>query len=101
MIFRENRPTIKAGDYELSIQGSKFHYSTPKTYLDNIQEYEKVELLISKDGEWVIPKEDEVIKKFPRYKELKKRYKNRFSVVGAYLSITLVNELIEYLKETK
>jgi len=42
-------------DIAISIQGSRFHYSTPQENRDNLNGFQAVEIAVFKDGKWAIP----------------------------------------------
>ena len=88
---------IEAGDYRMSIQASEYHYCEPRLTLEDLSNYEEMELALFKNGEWVQPREDEKIKSFPRYAELEERYEKGNVAVAGYVPVDLLQDLYDYL----
>lgn len=55
---------LKAGRFELSVQGSTLHYCSPRASLP-ADEYRRMEVAIFKDGDWVYPNLDRPLRHFP------------------------------------
>ncbi len=49
---------IKIGEYELSIQASKFHYCTPRETITDLYKYKEMEVAIFNKDAWVDLEED-------------------------------------------
>ncbi len=99
-MYFETRPFIKCLKANISIQASSTHYSTPRSYLPNIQDYQEVEIaLFDKDDEWINPHESDILSEFPALQELLNHYENDTCPVGAYVPINIVNALVDYLNE--
>jgi len=99
-MYSKPRPLTKCLRADISIQGSEFNYSTPREYLNNIQDYKEVEIvLFSKEGKWLHPDDDSVFKKFSQLEELVSSYENGPAAVGGYIPIDLVNDLVDYLNQ--
>jgi hypothetical protein len=95
---------IKAGNYQMSIQASEWHYCSPRATID-YEDYHKMELAIfnkSKRG-WFNVSKSNVIKEFPRYKELIERADGLGSsaTVFGYLDVEIINDLYVYLCSRK
>lgn len=88
---------ISAGDYELSIQASEYHYCEPRKTIEDLSEYTSMEVAIFKDNSWVQPRKDEYIKSFKRYKELIDCYEEGDIAVGGYIPVNLIQDLFDYL----
>ena len=63
---------IKLGDYELSIQASEHHYSYPKETLNNLFDYEDMEIAIFKNDEFINVEKDSF---FNEWKDKKRIFK--------------------------
>lgn len=90
---------ITIGDIHLSIQGSSGHYCSPRitTKLEN---YYDMELAIIKniegEGVWINVENDEVFSDFSKIEEFKER--NSTQGLYAFLSVSLIEELYQYLQ---
>jgi hypothetical protein len=91
--------SLKAGEYEMSIQASYAHYCEPRETLEDITQYTEMELAIFKGGKWVQPRNDEKIKQFPRYEELEERYEEGNVTVAGWVPVDLLQDLYEYLSK--
>ena len=47
---------IKAGKFRVSVQASDGHYCSPRTTLDNPNDYKLFEVAIFRHGQWVLPR---------------------------------------------
>ena len=93
---------VKAGNYELSVQGSIGHYCSPrKTY--HARYYSSMELAIFKAGKWLHNAKSSIMRSFPRYNELVERSDSKFTScqVFGYVDVDLLNDLYLYLKNIK
>ena len=99
--MKEFRPVMQLKKADLSIQASETHYSSPKTHLEDIQDYDKVEIAMfhKNKGGWVNPHAEEFMKDFKRLNELLEVYEDGAIPVGGYVPIDLMNDLIKYLSE--
>ena len=99
MNYRKNREAIEFAKATISIQGSETHYSTPRVYLDNIEEYEALEIAMwLPTGEWINPHTDELFKDFVDLEELKEHYGEGDSEVGFNVPIEVVRNLLKFLE---
>lgn len=97
-MYFEPRPLTKCLKADISIQASSTHYCTPRSYLPNIQDYQEVEIaLFNKDGDWINPSTSPTMEDFPQLQELLYNYESGECPVGAYVSINIVNALVDYL----
>lgn len=87
---------IKLGDYELSIQASEHHYSYPKETLNNLFDYEDMEIAIFKNNEFVNIEEDSF---FNRWKDREEFLKSYDGMVGVYTPIKIIQSLYDYLEK--
>ena len=89
---------VKAGNYNMSVQGSSTHYCTPRESI-LIDYYLNLELAIFNKKGWFDATKSSVLKGFGRYSELIERYecmgKNS---VFSYVPTDLINDLYLYLK---
>lgn len=90
---------ITAGDYQISIQASDSHYCTPRRTLENLEEYDTMEIAIFQNGEWVQPRNDEKFQQFPRYEELVDHYEEGDCAVGGFVPVDLIQDLYDYLSK--
>ena len=88
---------IKLGDYELSIQASEHHYSYPKETLNNLFDYEDMEVAIFKNNEFVNIEEDSFFNEWEYKEEFLKSYDG---MVGAYMPIEIIQSLYNYLEKS-
>ncbi|MGV2640177.1 hypothetical protein GNF86_01810 [Clostridium perfringens] len=88
---------IKLGDYELSIQASEHHYSYPKETLNNLFDYEDMEVAIFKNNEFVNIEEDSF---FNGWKDREEFLKSYDGMVGAYTPIKIIQSLYDYLEKS-
>jgi hypothetical protein len=99
--------SIEVGNYELSIQGSQGAYCSPRESLKP-EYYTSMEIAIFKNDKWLNVVKSSVMRKFPRYNELKERADGWFPnkggcsgrVVFGYVPVDLIQDLYEYLKTT-
>lgn len=86
---------LKLGRYEISIQGSRYHYCSPKVDSDNINTYDTLEVAIFKNGHWYHPY---LSKKFKN-----KSYINKFEIghtsVAGYMTKDDILDIINTLSE--
>lgn len=98
---KPNRDKISVGNYMLSLQGSRTHYSIPREYLENIQDYKSVEVAIFKENSsWVDPKDEDVFSDFKDIELLLGHFEDGANPVGGQVPIGLVNDFIEFLNDT-
>lgn len=98
--YHEVRPLTICAKADISIQGSNTHYCSPRTYLENIQEYSTVEIaLFDKSGNWIQPRECALLQDFKGLSELIKSYEKGYTAVGYNIPINLVNDLVTYLNQ--
>ena len=88
-LYFENFPHVKAGEYELSIQASKNHYSIPRDNFETIGDYFQVEVGLLKNDKLVQPP----IRRFRKHFELGE------SPVAGYMPVEKVQELYDALCE--
>ena len=90
---------IKAGNYFLSIQGSDFHYCSPRLTLP-VDVYTHMELAIfNKKGSMVSINRSKVFRNFSGYNELISMASclNSTAPVYGYVSVDLLNDLYCFL----
>jgi hypothetical protein len=98
--YHEVRPLTICAKADISIQGSNTHYCSPRTYLENIQEYSTVEIaLFDKSGKWIQPRECALLQDFKGLSELIESYEKGYTAVGYNIPINLVNDLVTYLNQ--
>lgn len=98
--YHKPRPLTICAKADISIQGSNTHYCSPRTYLENIQEYATVEIaLFEKSGAWIQPRESALLQDFKGLSELIENYEEDNSAVGCNVPINLVNDLVTYLNQ--
>lgn len=85
----QNFPTVKAGEYELSIQASQYYYSTPRDNFETIGDYFQVEVGLLKNDHLVQPP----IRRF------RKHFEPGESPVAGYMAVEKVQELYYALCE--
>ena len=86
---------LQLGEYELSIQSSAYHYSSPRELLE-AEEYTRVELAIIRDGELIDVREhQDVFGGFSGYKVLCECCDGQ---VYGYVHVSVVGGLYEYLR---
>lgn len=93
--------SVKAGKYNLSIQGSPFHYCYPKFTLPP-DRYIKMELAIfNKKGSMVSINRSKILRRFKWYDELLKQADclNSKATVYACVPVSILNDLYLFLKE--
>ena len=98
-----NLKAVKAGKYMLSIQGSGFHYCSPRMTLP-VDIYAEMELaIINKKGAMVSINKSKLFRRFKRYDELLDRIDcpNTGCAVYGYVSVNLLNDLYCFLNEIK
>jgi hypothetical protein len=88
---------IKAGEYDMSIQFSEYHYCSPRISEDDPNFYDSMEIAIFKDRKWVQPRNDEYIQNFPRFQELIERVEDGDVAVGGWVPVDVIQELYDYL----
>lgn len=93
---------LDLGDYKLSIQGSKYHYCTPREGV-NIDLYSSMEIaIIDSDGDMRDVLEDIFFFDFKRRKELHTYIDGEdCGCVYGYVPVDLINDLYLYLKFKK
>jgi len=99
-------PHIHINGYSLSIQGSKYHYSSPKKDLNYIKDYTTVEVLISSERKNV-----EILKEFDWYNKCYFEYTDWSDinsdselvdyVIAGYVPIDVVDTIIDDIKSLK
>lgn len=90
--------TLIAGDFELSIQASSFHYCEPKEDCLDAKKYSEFEMAIFKSsGEWVQAREESILKDFPRINELIGRTEEGECPVSSYVPVDLIQDLYVFL----
>lgn len=85
---------IKLGEYELSIQASEYHYCTPRETLENIYDYDAMEVAIFKNNDFHDISEDRFFYDWAHYEEFLERYDG---MVASYLSINIIQSLFEFI----
>ncbi len=90
------RPTVYAGRYRLSVQGSGTHYSSPRELYPSATQYVKMEVAIfGPHNEWV------KLRDLPITDDLRQRLSERWdsgeTPVGGYVPVTLIQELVDVL----
>jgi hypothetical protein len=95
-----NLGRINAGKYKMSIQGSGFHYCSPRETLP-VDLYTSMELALFNKKGWLHINRSKVLKAFPRYNELCERVDslNSSCPVFGWVPIDLLNDLYLYLKK--
>ena len=107
MNYREPNPLTSGTSFDISIQASACHYSTPREDLPNMSDYTEVEIaLFTKEGDWINPYTSQLIADFPRLEELLESYEDsNETAVGYYIPVDLVQDLVAFanndIKETK
>lgn len=92
------RPIIETPKYDLSVQASKYHYCTPREDLKDINSYITVEVaLFNKTGNWVQPREEEILQQFPEITDLLEHWEDCDTNFIGQVPIKLVNRFITYL----
>lgn len=92
------RPVLETPKYNLSIQASSTHCCSPRETFTELDSYSEVDLaLFTKENEWVTPREDEVIQKFPEFVELMEYWEEGDVAFAGYVPMGLVNKFIDYL----
>jgi hypothetical protein len=87
---------IKAGQYDLSIGFSSFHYCRPRRDVEPC-EYTAVEIALFKDGEWVTPDKMESIEGF----KWANMFERGFSTaVAACVPVQTVCDILNFLRES-
>ena len=99
--YQEHRSfgAIKAGNYEISIQASMYHYCHPRKTLDKT-EYTSMEIAIFNEKGWInSPRKSSVLRGFKRYNELLERAEsiNSGTVVYGWVPVDLINDLYLHL----
>ena len=91
---------VRAGNYEMSVQGSDGHYCSPRSseFIDN---YLSMELALFTDEGWLNIYKSNVLKQFKRYNELISFIDDIDSEcpVFGYVPVELLNDLYIYLKD--
>lgn len=88
---------LNIGEYSLSIQGGEFFYSKPMKTVD-IDKYEGMELIISRNDIWTCPSNDSNLKNFHRLYELMIFYETITEIpIGKYVPIDLIQDVVNYL----
>jgi len=92
------RPLNELKKANISIQGSEYHYSTPRIYLDNIADYEALEIaLFTKNNVWINPRTSLVMKPYPKLSKLLEYYEKESDPVGCQVPTDLVLDLVKWL----
>jgi hypothetical protein len=94
-----NFPSLKCGNYSMSVQGSEYHYSIPKKVV-SVNKYACMELAIfDKYRNWVFS-DDEILSKFHRLEELKaySSGSDGNTEVFAHVPIALLNDLFYHMR---
>lgn len=92
--------SLNTGKYSLSIQGSKYHYCSPRKTTKK-ENYTHMEIAIFNQKGWFSITRSKNIKAFPKYKTLIKEHADNLqgkATVFAYVPIELIEELYQYLK---
>lgn len=87
---------IKIGEYELSIQASKFHYCTPRETITDLYKYKEMEVAIFNKDAWVDLEEDTF---FSNWKHRNKFLQLYDGMVAGYVSIDIIQSLYNYTKD--
>jgi len=93
--------SIKAGNYKMSMQGSRSHYCTPRRTLP-AQDYSSMELAIfDQKGDFLHINRSPIFKAFPRYQELIERVDTLNGECPAFgwVPVDLLNDLYLYLSK--
>lgn len=94
---RSNRghfPSIKVGNFIVSIQGSIHSYSKPQKNFDKLFEYEKLEIAIFDSGKnWISPRTDERFKHF----EWANLFEEGECPVAGYMTIEQIERVFKNL----
>ena len=94
------RPLRKLNKANISIQGSEHHYSIPRAYLDNLEDYKALEIaLFTKDNKWIDPHKSTIMESYPDLQELLEHYEEGTNPVGYYVPLHLVMSLIKWLNK--
>ena len=91
---------VKAGKYKMSVQGSEGHYCSPRKTL-NPMDYSEMELALFNKKGWLHITKSNVMKSFPRYRELLERsdgVNSNYPVFG-YVPVDLLNDLYLFLNQ--
>ena len=101
--LKRSNPTMfeiikQKGHYSISIQGSKFHYCSPRQTI-NPKGYNSMEIAIFYNGNWTKIKQNKTLKAFSRYNELLSCCEdpNGYTQVYGWLDIEIINDLYKYL----
>lgn len=87
---------IEVGNFNLSVQASLYHYSTPRENLDDFSEYSQYEIAIFEgDDVWVSPRND------PRFsgQEWAAKFEDGGNPVAGYVDKKTVEEIYEFLSK--
>ncbi|MGU9123139.1 hypothetical protein ACV3YD_15005 [Clostridium perfringens] len=87
---------IYIGDYELSIQASEYHYSTPRKNLSNLFDYETMEVAVFKSEVWVNVAKDSFFNEWSERHEFLESYDG---MVAAYIPIKMIQSFCNYIEE--
>ena len=94
------RPLRKLNKANISIQGSEHHYSIPRAYLDNLEDYKALEIaLFTKNNVWINPRKSIIMRSYPNLQELLEYYEEDNNPVGHYVPLHLVMDLIKWLNK--
>ena len=102
--YQEHRSfgAIKAGNYEISIQASMYHYCHPRKTLDKT-EYSSMEIAVFNKKGWInYPRKSKVLRAFKRFNELLERadgLESGGTVVYGWVDVDLINDLFLYLRQ--
>lgn len=87
---------LKVGKYYLSVQASEGHYCIPRKNLNNIFNYEALEIaILNEDGTWCNLEHDDF---FDEWKERENFLDSYDGMVGAYVPIGLLQSLCDYIE---
>ena len=87
---------ITIGNYELSIQASEIHYCTPRKVLENVFDYEDMEVAIfEENGRWCNLEEDDF---FNDWKDRDIFLEQYDGMVGGHIPIQIIQSLCDYIE---
>lgn len=86
---------VKCGSFQISIQGSQFHYCYPREKLSP-KEYSKMEIAIfDSEGHWILPRSDNRLK----HKEWADLFEDsKVNSVAGYVPVELIDTVISDLE---
>lgn len=94
--FRRMLKRICIGNYEVSIQASTTHYSIPSKTLENLFDYEAMEVAIIQNNQFVNIGEDAF---FNEWKEREKFLEDYDGEVAGFIPIRMIQSLCDYIEE--